>query len=104
MDDKQFDGTFGNKRPLDVQRLVRLAKLFNHEYKETGILSLRGERGASAGVYIEACALSQVAPTSEWVWQGYSTDDDWRASTIIAGVEFFALFTDEEKQAVLNGK
>lgn len=95
----EYDETFGNKRPLNVALLVKMAQDIQREYEETALYSV-GPNEA----HIEVSGLLQIAPTSEWEWsdRDCSTITHW-ATVMIDGVTFRAIFTDEEKEAALNG-
>ena len=95
-----YDGTFKNKRPLNLDLLAEMAKTHATEYDETAFQAFGPGGGAS--VHVHACALWQVADSSQWKME--KRDDDsypWKASVMHNGVKFYAIFTDEQKRGLL---
>lgn len=93
------------KRKLDVGLLVLIARAAAIERRETGMISTDPADGKSA-VQVAWDALAEAAIPDVWTWERRTPGAlcAWEASTVVAGVKFFALFTDEEQQAVIDGE
>ncbi len=93
------------QRKLDVGLLVLIARQMGPERRETGVISVDPMDGKPT-VHVANEVLSEVSIPDVWTWtrRNVRGGAPWRASTTIAGVEFFALFTDEERQAVIDGE
>lgn len=94
----------GNKRPIDVDLAIAMVKQFAQEYKETGLTGLSVLANGRPGVQVEHESLPGVASPDAWKWAERNRPgfDPWRAHVVVDGVEFLALFTDEEKAEVLS--
>lgn len=90
------------KRTINIKLMVRLAHEVAHEQAETGVISADAYNSGPC-VHVVHGSLQEVAPVSDWVWTDRSNDvNPHNASVMVDGVEFFAIFTDEEKAEALS--
>lgn len=94
------------KRKLDIALLVLMARAMAAERKETGVISVDPMGNYRPSVHVASEALCEVSIPDVWDWEHRDNPDidPWLASVIIAGVVFFALFTDDERKAVIDGE
>lgn len=92
------------KRKLEVELLVLMARASAIEKRETGMISTDSV-GGEPSVQVAWDALAEAAISDVWTWKRLDPGvrKPWEASVTIAGVVFFALFTDDEQQAVIDG-
>lgn len=95
------------KRKVNVERMVKMARAFAKEYEETGVLDVVAYSYKDCpGVQVSHTQLDTVSPIETWTWSelGARCDNPWHASIVVDGVEFYAIFTDKEHAEVERGK
>jgi hypothetical protein len=83
-----------NKRPMNLERVLRAYRAFKKEYEESGLCAIHHD-----DILVDIEALCEIAPPEIWRWdkRNHATEKyQWEAAVTYKGVVFCALCTQEE--------